>query len=294
MKATLYTLLILVFSFTSIAQIYTEEDLEICNNKFELAVSKNLSEKPINDVIIEIGKSFIGTDYEAFALEKPGDEDLIINLNGLDCTTYMENVLTLSRLVKKQEYTFDDYLDELKFIRYRDGIINGYPSRLHYFTDWISDNQQKNVVTDITKSIGGELYDVQLNFMSTHPEYYLHLKNNQEFIKIIEDQEIEISMREYYYIPKNRIKELENNIESGNLIALTSNVKGLDVGHVGIALKKDNGRIYFLHSPNKGMKVQITDKTLYDYLSGLSNFSGIIVLKVEEPLKRDSGENSCE
>ena len=155
------------------------------------------------------------------------------------------------------------------------------------------DNRHKKVISDITNSIGGDLYDVELNFMSTHPEFYLHLKNNPEFIKIIEDQEKEISAREYFYIPKNRIKGLENKLESGNLIALTSNVKGLDVGHVGIALKKDDGRIYFMHSPNKGMKVQVTDKTLHDYLSGLNNFSGIIVLRVEEPIVRNSGKSSC-
>ena len=122
MKTILLSLI--VFSFTSIAQIYTEEDVNICNNKFELAISKKLYDQPMNEVIVEIGKSFIGTDYEAFALEKPGDEELVINLSGLDCTTYLENVITLSRLVKKQEHTFSDYLGELKFIRYRDGIID--------------------------------------------------------------------------------------------------------------------------------------------------------------------------
>ncbi len=52
------------------AQIFSEKDMEICNAKFQLAVDKNLAEKPISDVIVEIGKSFIGTDYLAHVIGK--------------------------------------------------------------------------------------------------------------------------------------------------------------------------------------------------------------------------------
>src|SRR3972149_5136474 len=94
------------------AQIFSKEDVEICSSKFQFAVDKNLKDEPIGDVIIEIGKSFIGTDYLAHGLEKDGDEQLIINLTGLDCTTFLENSLVMARCVKMGKASFEDYLNE--------------------------------------------------------------------------------------------------------------------------------------------------------------------------------------
>jgi len=155
----------LSFSISSFAQIYTEKDVEVCNSKFELAVDKKLSDKPINEIISEIGKSFLGTDYEAFAIEKEGEEQLVINLTGLDCTTFLENTLTLSRCVRANKTSFDDYQKELTFIRYRDGKLKGYPSRLHYFSDWIFNNCKKGIVKDVTEEVGGEPIKFNVYFM---------------------------------------------------------------------------------------------------------------------------------
>lgn len=92
---------ILFFSSNIYSQVFSEKDVEICNSKFTLAVDKSLSEKPINEVIIEIGKSFLKTEYVAHTLEKDGDEQLVINLTGLDCTTFLETSLTFARCIKK-------------------------------------------------------------------------------------------------------------------------------------------------------------------------------------------------
>ena len=91
-------------------------------------------------------------------------------------------------------------------IRYRDGVIDQYPSRLHYFSDWIYDNVKKGIVEDVTEEIGGKKIKFNLNFMSTHPDSYKHLKENPDFIPIIKNQEKEISCREYYLHSERRIK----------------------------------------------------------------------------------------
>ncbi len=111
--------------FTLNAQIFSESDMETCDTKFQIAIDEELESEPINDVIVEIGESFIGTDYLAHALEEDGDEQLVINLTGLDCTTLVENCVALARCVKKGTTSFDDYLEEVQFIRYRDGVIDG-------------------------------------------------------------------------------------------------------------------------------------------------------------------------
>ena len=275
--------ILLFTAFNLKAQVYSEADVEVCNQKFQLAVKEDLKDEPISDVIVELGESFLGTDYLAHALEEHGDEQLVINLTGLDCTTFTENALALSRCVKKNTTSFDDYLEELQFIRYRNGIIDGYPSRLHYFSDWITNNISKGVVEDETEKLGGVPIKFQLNFMSTHPESYKQLEENPALIPIIKKQEEEINSRTYYYIPKTDFESKEKFIQSGEIIAITTTVEGLDIGHLGIAVRLDDGRIHLLHAPNVNTKVQITEEPLSDYLMKYKRHSGVIVLKVLEP-----------
>ncbi|MEO8398705.1 MAG: N-acetylmuramoyl-L-alanine amidase-like domain-containing protein [Ignavibacteriaceae bacterium] len=274
--------LLFIASFLN-AQIYSDRDVEVCKLKFDLAVSKDLSEKPIGDVITEIGKSFLGTEYIAHTLEKRDSEQLVINLTGLDCTTFLENALVFGRLIKEGKTSFEDYQYELKKIRYRDGKIDKYPSRLHYFSDWIYNNTQKGIVDDVTKKIGGKSIKFHVSFMSENPQYYTQLKDEPEFIPIIKKQEKEINSREYYYVPNENVAEIEDKIHNGDLIGITTNLKGLDIGHVGIAIKMDDGRIHFLHAPLVGADVQISEDPLPVYLSKVKKHTGIIVLRPIEP-----------
>jgi hypothetical protein len=272
---------LLIYS-TVHAQFFSEKDIEISKSKFQLAAENNFSSMPMNDLIAEIGKSFIGTEYKGFMLEQDGEEQLVINLSGLDCTTFLENTLTFARLVKMNKTSFDDYKSELTKIRYRDGIINLYPSRLHYFSDWIHNNHQKGLVKDVTKEIGGEPLKFNLNFMSSNPHFYKHLKETPEFISEIKAHEKEINKRVYHFIPKNKVHLFENQILNGDLIACVTDIKGLDIGHVGIAVKQPSGRIHFMHAPQEGSKVEITKMPLPDYLNKVKKHTGIIVLRAVE------------
>ncbi len=284
--STILTLIIFLTFFLTTsadAQVYTDNDVEIVNSTFQTGVQKGLQTEPIGDVIIEMGKSFIGTDYESYTLEVDGDEQLVINLNGLDCITFMEYALVFSRNIKQGKTTFDDFKNELTLIRYRDGKINQYPSRLHYFSDWIYDNEKKGIVKDVTKEIGGEEIKFNLDFMSDHPQYYKHLKKHPEFIPVIKKQEEEISKRKYYFIPQDKIAEVESKIEDGDILAFTSTVKGLDVNHVGIAVRLDDGRIHILQAPSVGYQVEITKLPLDEYVKKIKKDSGVIVARVLEP-----------
>ncbi|GAB6283746.1 MAG: DUF1460 domain-containing protein [Ignavibacterium sp.] len=270
---------------SSSTPICSAKDIEIINSVFSLAEEKKLMEKSISEIIVEVGKYFLGTAYEAFTLEKPDNEQLIINLTGLDCTTYLESCLAFAQCIKQDKTSFEDYSNELTKIRYRNGIINQYPSRLHYFSDWIYANEKKGIVKDITKELGGEPIKFNVSFMSTHPENYKHLKNNPQFIPVIKQQENEINERQYFYIPKEKVSLIEDKIQNGDLIAITTNLEGLDIGHIGIAVKMEDGRIHFMHAPLVGSKVQISQKPLSEYLHGIKKHTGIIVLKVENILK---------
>ncbi len=70
---------------------------------------KDLADKSIQELTLEIGKGFLGTPYVEKTLELPGDEKLVINLTGLDCTTYLETVVTLARIAKSGNLTFEAF-----------------------------------------------------------------------------------------------------------------------------------------------------------------------------------------
>ncbi|WP_245889451.1 N-acetylmuramoyl-L-alanine amidase-like domain-containing protein [Cecembia rubra] len=238
---------------------------------------KDHSEKSINALNLEIGKWFLGTPYVEKTLEIPGEEKLVIDFQGLDCTTYLETVVTLSRLVKYGNLNFEDYEKELEFLRYRDGSNTGYPSRLHYFSEWIYENQKKGILDDITAEIGGKPYANKPSFMSSNPQYYPQL-SNAEYLSLIRETEKEIGVRDYYYIPKEEIQKLENKIKPGDLIAITAARNDLDMVHVGFAVEK-NGRVHLMHASSGSMKVEISEKPLSEYLAGFRAQSGVMVCR---------------
>lgn len=259
-----------------------DDDAALCTRKFEIAVSLGLQKKPIGDVIVEMGKTFLGTEYVTNALEVSGRERLVVNMRGLDCVSFYENALVLARCIKKNKTTFDDYKTELQFIRYRGGIINGYPSRLHYTSDYMYDNEKRGVWRVIAKELGGVQLKKTINFISTHPDSYRQIKENPEFAKVIAKQEEEITTRENYYIPKENVERIADKIMPGDILGMTTDIEGIDTSHTGIALR-ENGKLLLMHAPLAGKKVLISDVALPEYLAKNKRQTGILVARPLEP-----------
>lgn len=255
--------------------IYTPDDKRIAEQKLnEFAGSANL---PMPELLVKIGYSFLGTPYVAATLENGAKEWLVINLRQLDCTTFAENCLALARTVKKGKSDFDSFAAELQRIRYRDGIRNGYPSRLHYFSEWITNNTKKGLVSD-QPNLNGVRLDKTLNFMSTHPEDYPVLKEHPELIPEIAVQEKNLSEKGIWYFPKDNPDNLIKNLHEGDIIGLTSAIDGVDVNHVGIIVRKNN-KFHLLHAPLSGKKVLVSDGPISDFLKPDSKNSGIIIAR---------------
>jgi hypothetical protein len=254
----------------------------IWKNKFDLAFSLKLKKKPLNEVVGVIAKSFIGTDYAANTIDAPGKEQLIVNLQTLDCVTFYENSLVLARCIKKNSMNFEDFKKELQFVRYRGGVIDGYASRLHYTSDYFFDNENKSILKDMTKELGGVPFKKKIDFMSTHPNLYLQLKNSPENVKEIRKIEDEINARTMYYIPKTFVKRTASHIKDGDVIGITTVIDGLDCAHTGIAIWQ-KGKLHLLHAPVPGSKVQITELPLWEYLAKIKKDTGIMVARPAEP-----------
>ena len=265
-----------------LSNIFSDNNLSI----FERIINK--SEKfgwqklSINELIINISKEFIGTPYVGGTLDGNEIEKCVINFQGLDCVTFFENSLVMARIIKKRKLTFNDLIDELTFTRYRNGELGDYSSRLHYTSDWIFDNIKKNVVIDKTELIGGEEFHPNVFFMSKNPDKYNQLKNKPYLVKKIKSIEDNINTKFLYYIPTNQISEQEKLIESGDILALATNIPGLDYSHTGLAYRDENDNLRFFHASSVKKEVLI-DINLSEYMNKKKKDIGITVLKPIEP-----------
>ncbi len=258
--------------------VVTEKDKILLQEKFDkFSKDSNLT---TGELALKIGIDFMGTPYVGNTLDRTVEEDLVINLRELDCTTFAENCLAIARTIKSGNTTFESFTNELVKIRYRNGQLNGYVSRLHYFGEWITNNAEKGIVEDMTSKIGGAKCPIVLNFMGTHPDSYPQLKANPALIKEIKLIEKRVSAEPFFFIPKEKIANHEKDILDGDIVALVTKIPGMDVSHVGILFKKDR-RVYLLHASLSGGKVGTTKVPLSDYLKDSKNTTGIFVVRAK-------------
>ena len=254
------------------------QDQRIFKKLIRCLDEKKTSAESLDQLMLEIGLFFLGTPYGAGTLDTTMGERLVVNLRKLDCTTFIENVVALAWHAASRKKSFETYRRLLLKIRYRQGRLRGYHSRLHYFSDWIRDNQKKGIVRDVTEEIGGRPLRKAVNFMTTHPDLYTRLRNGANLSRM-KSVERRISRRSLFVISKKALRRLEDRIHGGALIAITTNAEGLDVLHAGLAVRV-NGRIHLLHASSKEGKVVVSRSTLCRYLMQSRARTGTMVARV--------------
>ena len=169
-------------------------------------------------------------------------------------------------------------------IRYWGGRVDGYPSRLHYFSDWIRDNEARGLVQEMTQELGGEEDRKPIDFMSTHPESYRQLADPRN-LSAIRGLEFDLSAGTRFKIPEDEIATWSSWIQDGDIIAATSTLDGLDVAHTGIAVWQ-GAELHLLHAPLVGEVVEVSQLPLADRILRLSGQDGIRVVR---PLDKGAG-----
>lgn len=278
----LYFTLILLFGF-GLAHTSESED-----KKFAKIVSKaskeDWSSLPYGELIVKVGKEFLGVPYVGGTLDKDAVESCTIELDKLDCVTYFELTLAIAdALITEDDPTFNSLFDRVQYTRYREGLIDGYESRLHYTADWIYDNIEKGVVADITEELGGIPLNLNVYFMSRNANKYPMLKGNKELIAKIKKIEEDINANPAYYIPKDNISDIMEELQDGDIVAFVTSIDGLDYGHIGL-INKEDGTARLMHASTTAKKV-VLDTTLDEYIDNVSKFTGITVLRPIAPLK---------
>ena len=231
---------------------------------------------------LHFAKQMLGVPYVAGTLDGNPSEELVIRTDALDCTTFVETVLALCIADRRDARSFAGFKKALTDVRYRKGVLNGYASRLHYFTDWIRDNEQMGFVKECTsEATCAQSQELWLDFMSTHPDSYLPMKQDSSLVKEIALFEKNWQGVQVAYIPKDKLNlsSEELKIKDGNILAITTNIKGLDVVHVGFAFWK-SGKLHLLHASSIAKKVIEDPQSLYDYSKNKKAHTGVRAMRV--------------
>ncbi|WP_439557511.1 N-acetylmuramoyl-L-alanine amidase-like domain-containing protein, partial [Dyadobacter sp.] len=160
---------------------------KVFGQKMDLPESRDIGTQ-----VLRISESFLGTPYVAGTLEGNPTEKLVCKFDGLDCTTLVESVIALA-VAKSENASFEAYKNELTKLRYRDGDIDGYPSRLHYILDWMYENEKRGRLVNITEKVGGVPFKKEINFMTNHANLYQAMAESEVWEKIREQEKIIIT-----------------------------------------------------------------------------------------------------
>lgn len=247
---------------------------------------REASAKPADtNWMVYFGRRLRGIPYVAHTLEKKGEERLVVNTREMDCTTLVENCTALSLCMKDGDKSYGAYKRNLQKIRYRGGKINGYASRLHYFTQWIEDNTKKGIVKEV--QIKGAPFTatqvIDVYYMSRFPEKYEALKNESTLVKAIRDYEQEINGKTYRYIPREQLgdsKALRYAVKDGDILAIVTRIGGLDTSHIGIAVWHKDG-LHLINASSIHHKVVEEPMTLQMYMKKHPKQMGVRVIRIQ-------------
>jgi hypothetical protein len=235
---------------------------------------------------VRVGELAGGSPYRPYTLEAylkaggtPLEEPLTLSLTEFDCVTLVEACLAVARLADDEApLSWTRFGWEVERMRYRGGERRGYTSRLHYFSEWITDGERRGLVQDRGAELGGAEDRRPLRFMSEHRGSYPALADAGVLREITAiERRLDGSPRRV--VPTKRIPEMVNRIETGDVLGFATEIPGLDVSHTALAYRDPEGVLRVLHAPLSGGVVEVTRATLPEYVAAIRRATGILVAR---------------
>lgn len=162
-------------------------------------------------------------------------ERFTFRLDGFDCVTFVETCLALAR--SRRATSFED---DLRRMRYRAGRVS-WPTRLHYFSDWLRANQARGAIRIRTRGVGSQAISTGLSMLPSLPARKIRL----------------------LVVPKTELERAWRRIGPASIVAFASTRARLDFFHTGLLFGEPGaGRVAQLrlcHASSKaGLVIQET------------------------------------
>ena len=244
-------------------------------------IAFSLSVDVLGADIVEVAQAYLGTPYVAGTLEVEVEERLTINEEGVDCTTFVELSVARWLALQSDSLTFEQ---QVQGLRYRGGAVDGYLSRLHYFTDWVAENARRGVWREVGPEDKDRVWrtdTLTLSFMSEHPQSYPYLKAHAWAVDSMRVIEQRYAHYPIHYIGKEHLNlpPEELPIVDGDILALVTTIEGLDVTHLGFAVWRGK-TLHLMHASMTQGRVVIDEQSLHEYLKNRKNCPGIRVVRL--------------
>ncbi|MGB3484063.1 MAG: DUF1460 domain-containing protein [Mycobacterium sp.] len=195
-----------------------------------------------------VSAQFLATPYGANTLvgsaQQP--EQLVVELQRVDCFTYADYVEALKRAGGDRER----FLDSLVDVRYRDGVVS-FANRKHFFTDWSA--TAPAVATDITAGLSDAAVETTKN-LNAKDSGGVYLPG------------LPVVPRTVWHIPSAQVdNDVVSRLRTGDYIGAYAEDGGLDVTHVGIFIDSPDGPV-FRNASSRSADNKVVDTALFDYL----------------------------
>jgi hypothetical protein len=243
---------------------------------------------PLGRAAVRVGELARGTPYEAYTLEAylraggnpTSAEPLTLWLTRFDCVSLVESCLAVARAARASTGTptWDAFAREVERMRYRGGVRGSYASRLHYFSEWISDGARRGFLRDIAPSLGADNDTRPLRFMTEHRKSYVALADDRVYAEIA-TMERGLDGHPRHVIPTARIAEVSDRIQTGDVLGFATAIPGLDVTHSAFAYRDAKGVLRVLHAPLSGGTVEVSQYELPEYVAAIKRSTGILLAR---------------
>ena len=213
--------------------------------------------RPTEERIAFLSRTFLSSPYKEAPLSPPGEEVLVIDLEGFDCFTYLDTVEAL-----RLSNSFAEFKKNLVRVRYKDGEVS-YARRNHFFSDWAWWN--RGLIFDATNAIGES-----------------HTRLATKTLNVAEDgsfivQGIPPTKRQIRFVPSDCLPSCLDRLKTGDYIGIYTSRPGLDCCHVGIFIRGEGGLILRHASSRAGT---VVDEDFEHYMK---DKEGVVVLRPKDP-----------
>ena len=121
-----------------------------------------------------------------------------------------------------------------------------------------------------------------IDFMSSHADKYPALADSAQLAAI---KRVEEGFRNHRFPYIKTVdlsaREVEGLLREGDVLAFVSNLKNLDVTHMGIVVR-ENGKLHVLHASQTDGKVEISSRPLADFVKRNRAWIGVRVFRLKE------------
>ncbi len=251
------------------------------------AKKENWAAQPIGQRTVTAGKSLLGIPYGNYTLEIDDKiESPSVNFDALDCWTFYEASLAMSRMVKNPPslWSREAFLHYIELERYRDGRCTGsYLSRMHHLEEVFADNERRGLGRNVTASLGGVPVRREIREMQSSWKSYRYLRSDPSLVPEMAKIEAKVSALPVTYIPNARVASIESKLEDGDVLAVATNWRYGYTSHVGLA-KREGSTCRFMHATSSRSKGRccVIDSRISTYLGEKSTNMGLIVFRPSE------------